>query len=226
MKNYGFIYITTNIKNGKQYIGQTYYRDKMDPNYFGSGKAIKRAIKKNGIESFTREIIFEAFDKDGLDWAETYFIKIYDAVKSRKFYNISPGGRASLGFTGKTHTPERNAKLSEKMLQYHPRAKPITVENVEYKTIADAIKHLGFSASKIQKWVETGIHPLNQIHGQTGVKKKILSPTTKTWSLLKDDGTIISVVGLRPWCREQGLNPHHIFKSKDRGFYMGYKLLT
>lgn len=97
------------------YIGQTHYADKMRNDYFGSGKAITRAIRKYGKSAFKREIIFEAFTKDDLDWAEKWFIAEHDAVKSRKFYNISPGGRASLGFTGKKHTEERNRKLSEKM---------------------------------------------------------------------------------------------------------------
>ena len=116
MKPYGFVYITTNMVSGMLYIGQTHYSDRMRSDYFGSGKAITRAIRKYGKSAFKREIIFEAFTKDDLDWAETFFIVEHDAVKSRKFYNISPGGRASLGFTGKKHSPERNKSLSEKMM--------------------------------------------------------------------------------------------------------------
>ena len=116
MNPYGFVYLTTNMVNGMLYIGQTHYADKMRGDYFGSGKAITRALRKYGKSAFKREIIFEAFTKEDLDWAEKWFIAEHDAVKSRKYYNISPGGRASLGFTGKKHTEERNRKLSEKMM--------------------------------------------------------------------------------------------------------------
>lgn len=228
MKNYGFIYLTTNIKNGMKYIGQTHYRDKMDPFYFGSGKAIKRAIKKNGKHCFIRETIFEAFTKNDLDWAEIHFILEFNAGKSRKFYNIAPGGRASLGFTGKKHTAERNANLSKQMLENHPRAKSVTVNGKTFKTIGEAVKEYEhkFSRAKILKWAETGIHPDYQSHGSRGLQKTIPSPTTKTWLLEKDDGSIIEVFGLLPWCRRNNLNHHQILKSRERGFYQGYRLIA
>lgn len=170
---FGFIYISTNTLNGMQYIGQTHYREKMNPNYFGSGKAIKRAIAKNGLSVFAREIIFEAFTKDDLDWAEKHFIAEYDAVKSRNFYNIAPGGRASLGFTGKKHTLERNAKLSEKMKGHKVSDKtrqvcgqlasqrqrgkmpacaiPVSINGIDYKSIKHACEVTGLSRGKIKQ---------------------------------------------------------------------------
>ena len=49
-----FIYKTTNLINGKIYIGK--YKGNRK-NYLGSGVILKKAIKKYGIENFTREII-------------------------------------------------------------------------------------------------------------------------------------------------------------------------
>lgn len=121
MSKYGFVYITTNKLNGMKYIGQC----SGDPNsnqvknYFGSGKAILRALKKNGIQHFSKTIVAYADSLEELNALEKKIILEHDAVKSRNYYNISPGGRASLGFTGKKHTLERNKKLSEKM-KGHP----------------------------------------------------------------------------------------------------------
>lgn len=112
MKTYGFIYLTTNTINGKQYFGQASYSTPYWQSYLGSGKAIKRAIRKYGKQAFQRQIIFDAFTEDDLTWAERYFIAEADAVKSKRFYNMTPGGRSSLGFAGKTHTEEHKQHMS------------------------------------------------------------------------------------------------------------------
>jgi len=49
---YGYIYKTTNIVNGRQYIGQ-HMSELFDENYKGSGKALLEAINKYGWDNFT-----------------------------------------------------------------------------------------------------------------------------------------------------------------------------
>lgn len=113
---YGFIYITTNLVNNKRYIGQCSYNKVRTEFYLGSGKHILAAIKKYGKENFTREVLCEAETLEELNRLERHYIKEYNAVKSREFYNVSPGGKASLGFTGKKHTKERNEDLSRRYM--------------------------------------------------------------------------------------------------------------
>jgi group I intron endonuclease len=84
------IYLTTNLINGKKYIGQDSYNN---PNYLGSGFLLKKAIAKYGIENFKKEILEECQNKEELDSREKYWIKIYNAVKNETFYNISDGGQ-------------------------------------------------------------------------------------------------------------------------------------
>ena len=53
----GFIYKTTNLVNGKIYVGKhEFSKDKrLNSSYLGSGVALKRAIIKYGKENFNRE---------------------------------------------------------------------------------------------------------------------------------------------------------------------------
>lgn len=87
---YGFVYLTTNILNGKKYIGMCKLTH--DSGYYGSGILIKAAIKKYGKENFQRQILQECSTLEELSEAEKHWIEYYDAVKNPQFYNLSPGG--------------------------------------------------------------------------------------------------------------------------------------
>ena len=88
---FGFIYITTNLVNGKRYIGQRKFSDGWKP-YLGSGKRFKEAVKKYGRENFVRSIVDIAYSREELNAKEINLIKFLNAVDSRNFYNISDGG--------------------------------------------------------------------------------------------------------------------------------------
>ena len=51
------VYYATNLINGKQYIGDHSTSDIEKDKYFGSGIAIKAAVKKYGLNNFKKEII-------------------------------------------------------------------------------------------------------------------------------------------------------------------------
>lgn len=88
---YGYVYLTTNKINNKIYIGQ-HKKEKYDRTYYGSGKLLKQAINKYGIENFTNEIIDIAESKEELDKKEQYWIEWYKEKFPDKIYNIAPGG--------------------------------------------------------------------------------------------------------------------------------------
>lgn len=89
---YGYIYLTTNLINGKKYIGKHVSENFIGTKYLGSGAIIQKAIKKYGIKSFKVEMLESVNDKDKLNERERYWISFYDAVNSDNFYNILPGG--------------------------------------------------------------------------------------------------------------------------------------
>ena len=87
---YGYIYLTRNLINNKKYIGQR--KGEFDKNYLGSGKWLKKAIKKYGKENFCVDILYVCKTKEETDEKEILAIKDADACKSREFYNIVMGG--------------------------------------------------------------------------------------------------------------------------------------
>lgn len=85
-----YIYLTTNLINGKKYIGQ--HKGKANDNYLGSGKLIQQAIKKYGKENFKKEILEFCSSQEETNEKEKFYIQSYNAVEDENFYNILEGG--------------------------------------------------------------------------------------------------------------------------------------
>ena len=119
-----YIYITTNLINGKRYIGQ-HKTDNPTDSYLGSGKLLKEALAKYGKENFIKEILDICETPQEANDKERYYIALYNAVKSDDFYNLSEGGQEGAGFKiyleklkndpeyAKQHEEKRLARLRE-----------------------------------------------------------------------------------------------------------------
>ena len=93
-KNFNFVYLTTNLINNKQYVGEHSTNDmncNTTRNYIGGGIMLKNAIKKYSKKNFKREIL-ENFQskKEAFDNQEKYII-LYNTLNPNG-YNISPKG--------------------------------------------------------------------------------------------------------------------------------------
>jgi len=111
-ENYGFVYIITNLINGKKYIGKKFFwsRRRLPPlkgktrkrivikesdwkTYYGSSKNVKADIEKYGKENFKREIVSIHPDKRETNYHELtlqIFLNVLDEVDEkgeRIFYN-------------------------------------------------------------------------------------------------------------------------------------------
>ena len=73
---YGYIYITLNKINGKIYVGQKKSKTFIIT-YHGSGKLLKLAIKKYGINNFETYLIDFYENMSSLDEAEIYWIEYF-----------------------------------------------------------------------------------------------------------------------------------------------------
>lgn len=106
---YGFIYITTNMVNGKRYIGQRKF-NKGWKYYLGSGRALKMAISKYGKENFVRDIVDIAYSNKELNKLEYEWINNYNAVRNSNYYNLALGGGGG-SMCGKHHSKETIEKI-------------------------------------------------------------------------------------------------------------------
>jgi hypothetical protein len=88
------VYLTTNLINNKKYIGVD---GKNNPSYLGSGKGIRAAVNKYGVESFKKEILFEFSNETDAYIKEIELISKYNAAESSEYYNIHPGGDGGWG---------------------------------------------------------------------------------------------------------------------------------
>ena len=115
---FGYIYETTNLINGKKYIGK-HKSSKFDNIYFGSGIALKRALNKYGKENF-KVIILEEINTNqkDLDNAEIKWIETTNAVKSKNYYNSSYGGENE-GWSGVNKAVRENPKLNGMYGKHH-----------------------------------------------------------------------------------------------------------
>ena len=94
MKIYNYVYLITNNLNGKIYVGK-HSTDNLNDGYMGSGKLIRLAYNKYGIENFTKQILQFAETEEELNDLEMFYIKDLDA--KTKGYNLTDGGEGVLG---------------------------------------------------------------------------------------------------------------------------------
>lgn len=96
MNTIGFIYKTTNLVNGKIYIGQ--HVGKVNDSYLGSGVVLHNAIRKYGRCNFKREILRQCYTEHELTiWEHVYIMKFRSFDKSIG-YNIAKGDVNVSGF--------------------------------------------------------------------------------------------------------------------------------
>ena len=174
---YGYIYKTTNLINGKIYIGQKHSSKFLGQSYLGSGKRFKDAVKHYGKENFKVELLEEIETKELMDEREIYWISHYHATNKEIGYNMSEGGlvnRTLVGennpFYGKHFTEETLNHLSK--IRTGKKLRPRTKEEKEY--MSNKMKGRVISQEARKKLSENAKHNPNY-----GMRGKHVSEETK-----------------------------------------------
>lgn len=166
-----YIYITTNLINGKRYIGQHKTSNSND-SYLGSGKLLREALTKYGRENFTKEILDICETAQEANEKERYYIALYNAVESDDFYNLSEGGQEGAGFQihiekfkndpeyARQHEEKRLAKLREWQQANPNKLKELGAKNIvkchqwckEHREELSKIAKENYETSALKKW--------------------------------------------------------------------------
>jgi group I intron endonuclease len=175
-KKFNFVYLTTNLINGKQYVGDHSCQEinKKSKNYVGSGKYFLNALNDHGRENFKNEILEYFPTKQEAFNAQEKYIKEYKTHVSEGGYNISwKGGHGvkncwsneskqklsntKKGKPGPKPTPEHKKHISEGNKGKH------NIKTSEETKLKLSESHKG------KKFTEE--HIKNRTIAQTGLKR-------------------------------------------------------
>ena len=119
------VYKTTNQVNGKFYIG-THKTVDLNDNYLGSGKYLKHAIQKYGLDNFKKEILF-VYDNPEDMFTKEAEIVTEEFLSENNTYNLKKGGFGgfdylnSKEYNNPTHNKQHMSMMSEQRKQYYPK---------------------------------------------------------------------------------------------------------
>lgn len=106
------VYKITNLVNNKIYVG-VHKTSNLEDDYIGSGKLIKLAIEKYGIENFKKEYISIFDNAEDMFKMESLIVN-EEFVKGYDNYNLKQGGFGGFDYINSTLTLEQRKEFSKK----------------------------------------------------------------------------------------------------------------
>lgn len=146
------VYKTTNLANGKFYVG---VHTGNDPRYLGSGVRLNRAIRKYGRQNFSRTTLAEFDSVEKAYEFESWLID-KNAVKNENIYNMRLGGKGgwehvdSSGDNNCMKRPEIVKKMVKTNRERHSYTKQSEILK-QYRHDPTGSKHSEETKKKISK---------------------------------------------------------------------------
>ena len=172
---YFYLYEIKNNITGKIYIG-AHQTMNLDDGYMGSGKVLKLAIKKYGIENFTKTILCLFADKETMYEAENIIVN-KDFVENEMTYNLKLGGEGGSSTIGKVLSEEHKQKISKSLIEkYASGDLNVLKETSRMRLIEDNPMHNEETkikvANSLKKYNKTEEHKKNISKGVTNNSNK------------------------------------------------------
>ena len=158
---YYLIYKITNNVNNKIYIGKHQTENK-DDDYMGSGKIIKRAIEKYGIDKFTKEILYECNSLEEMNEKEAEIVD-EEFVVRLDTYNIKLGGQGGWDYVHK-YTDWNGFK--------YINLQKLNNKSNQYKISAEKLKNDEKYAKEFSLKISNGLKLYYQLHNNPFKGKK------------------------------------------------------
>ena len=148
-----FVYKTTNLLDGKFYIGVHVKNPvcKRKSPYLGTGKHIKRAIKKYGEENFLREVLME-FDNEEDAYKYEKDIVTESLIRDKNCYNIELGGNKPPSHKGIKKSDEWKEKVRNTKLGNSTNSKRWYIKGKIFESSREAAKYFNVHMASILNW--------------------------------------------------------------------------
>jgi hypothetical protein len=129
------IYETTNLLNGKKYIGKHVTKD-LNDGYLGSGLLLLKSINKHGKQNFTKKILYIFDNEEEMNAKEVELVNEH-VILSPDYYNIALGGQGGVIVLKEGHPLYESTKNKLKSAQQKRKNESslITKENHRKKTV-------------------------------------------------------------------------------------------
>jgi len=162
-RKYFFIYKTTNLINGKYYIGM-HSTSNLKDGYLGSGTYLRRSIRKYGKENFKCKILEFCRDREELVKREQELVH-EELIKDPLCMNLKLGG--SGGFSSEVAKLGRAAVNKILLQKYGENFRQIIGQRFAEKLKSSSEERLLFSDKCRKGWLKKGYKPktfLNKKH--------------------------------------------------------------
>lgn len=216
---YYTIYKITNQVDGKIYIG-SHKTSKLDDGYMGSGKYLKAAQKKHGIDIFDKEIMFVFDNADDMYKKEAEIVN-EDFLVTENTYNLKIGGFGGwdyLNSTGLNNSTKSKNQRNQGGLKHAEKLKT----DPSYRE--DFIKR---QSERFKKLHKDGKMRYDTFTGKchTDESKKKISETRKSKKLgLGERNSQYGTTWV--WCQSLGnkkIKKEELTKHLDDGWIKAYK---
>lgn len=181
------VYITTNLLNGKKYLGKCSHKK---PHYLGSGIALKSAIEKYGKQNFKRDILYEVNTLDEAAELEKKLSLEWNVVDDSSWYNLKVGGDGG-SVRGKIKSEETKKKISE---------------NRKGKLSQKGKLNHFYGKKHTKEWAENHSKLLKGRKGKTGDEHAL----SKSVIFTNEKGIQFHTKGIREFCRKNNINYSNI----------------